>query len=222
MPPIEHQVILDVGYTDSKKNTHRKLTFGHRPLGRDLFEVERLSRNEADNIAALFKAAAVRFGELNHVSLNAFLSLDLLDRELVDEGYQIFLRASREGRAAEFIDAATVKLAFGYVRDGITYNRVTFGNMTTGWDEVNAERRSHLAIERSCYLLGCEITSFSSEDGSQVLETPLAMSIFAELDMDDILALKEASDRWQEHLRAERTLARQQDDQEQPATETIN
>ncbi len=136
--------------------------------------------------------------------MRAFLALDSLDLEMVDEGYTRFMQESLEGRAPEFIDEVTVRLPFGYVCEGITYDHVTFGNLTTGWDAVNAERRGYGSIARTCYLLGKEITRFSTADGSRVLDTPVAMSIFEALDLADILALKEASDKWQENLRAAR------------------
>lgn len=217
---IEQTANLDVGYVDSKGNTHTSVTFGRRLHGRDVFEAERTSGLSAENSALLYKAAATKFGELKFITAHAFLSLDELDLERVEVAYSKFMQASLEGRAVEFIDDCTVRLAFGIVRDGETYNTATFGYLTTGHDEVAAERAGLGSIGTACFLLGKEITKFSTSDGSKSLDTPLSMSIFEELDMDDILALKEASDNWQESLRNARLSERMRQQSEQP--EAIN
>ena len=212
---IEQTAILDVGYVDRKGTSHTSVTFGRRLHGRDVFEAERASNLSAENSALLYRAAAIKFGELDFITVQAFLSLDKLDLERVDVAYNRFMQESLEGRAAEFIDDCTVRVPFGIVREGETYNTATFGYLTTGHDEVAAERAGFGSIGTTCFLLAREITKFSTSDGSKSLDTPLPMSLFEEMDIADILALKEASDNWQESLRDARANARLRESEQQ-------
>jgi hypothetical protein len=198
---MEHTVYLVTGYTE-KGVTHTEVTFGRRLRGRPLFDISAQAEG-VEYDSRLYQAAVTRFGSLpSPIPLKAFLSLAAIDRELLEEGYNKFMQDSMSGRMSEAIDESTIKLAIGFQQGDLLYNVVTFGNQLTGYDELKAERHRFSAMEKTCFLLGMEITKFSTEDGAHSLETPIGLSVFWQMDAIDLVALNQARGEWFESIRA--------------------
>jgi hypothetical protein len=199
---MEHTVHLVTGYTE-KGVTHAEVTFGRRLRGRQLFNISD-QEGGVEYGSRLYQAAVTRFGSLpSPIPLKAFLSLAAIDRELLEEGYNKFMQDSIGGRMSEAIDESTVKLPIGFQRGDLVYNVATFGNQLTGYDEMKAERQRVSAMEKTCFLLGMEITKFCTEDGAHSLETPIGLSVFDQMDVADLIALNQARGEWFESIRAE-------------------
>ncbi|HEX8177847.1 MAG TPA: hypothetical protein VF543_22350 [Pyrinomonadaceae bacterium] len=187
------------GYTDENGKEHKSATIGRRIKGRDLFEIDEELKGLTPSVTDLpfYRAATVSFGELKEpFPMKAFLSLVSIDRERLVKAYEDFIRETSKEREVEIISDDTVRLAFGIERDGSIYNVAKFGYLLTGFDEIEADDKRYTGMKRVCYLLRKEIISFTTQDGALSLPCPLPMTVLEEMDMVDILALRETSLRY--------------------------
>ena len=195
---------LLTGYTDKKGVVHKRVVFGKRLKGKEYFAIHsdpqsKIATQHGDLIA---RASIVKFGELSMpVPLNVLLSLDLVDREIIAEALEQFLQNSLEDRTIEYRDNETVRLAFGYDSNGLVYDLVTFGQMTNGYDEVEADRLGLEGAQRVCFLMGKQITKLSQSEGTSEFEGPISLNIFESLDALDIQALRVGAERWKQFFR---------------------
>jgi hypothetical protein len=200
-------------YTIELSVSGTRVTFGKRLRGIDLFNIDAdpQSNIPTQNQLLIVRAAITEFGALKlsdqqgkflPVALTVLLALDTVDIDDLIAGYNEFLAQGLEGRAAKFVSASEVKLALGYERDGIVYTSVTFGNRLTGLDRVQADRDGYaLGIKRECFLIGKETVRLSSADNAAVIEGPIGIEVFEQLDNDDVLTLTKAAVKWRDSFR---------------------
>jgi hypothetical protein len=202
----------DVNFTTNLPISGTRVVFGKRLRGIDLFN---LDADPQGNIPTQYqlliaRGAVVEFGELKTVDakgkpqpvpLPTLLALDTSDFEELIDAHNKFLGEGLAGREPEYTSESEVKLAFGYESEGLTYNRVRFGARTRGYDLVEADKKSYVGLKRDCFLIGKEIVQLTTDDGSSVLDGPVEIQIFEQLDGADIIALRAASFAWRNSFR---------------------
>lgn len=208
MEPIVHIVELAGGYVDKHGVKHTRVTFGHRLNARDLFSIDEdpQGQNPTQYNDLIVRAHITEFGTLpKPVALSILLNLDSVDREDLAEACNVYQAISAEGRTAEFLPDHKVKLAFGFTLNGLNYNQVVFGHRITGMDDVEADRIGLKGIRRACFLMGKQIASIASQDGTAQLAGPIPLHYFSSpdgpLDGMDIAALRGAAELWRQSFR---------------------
>lgn len=194
-----HTIQLAIGYKESNGEIHKSVTFGKRLDGAGLFQIEAdpQSSIQTQYNLMLIGRSITSFGALPMpVPLACLLSLDLLDLSHLTQAYLEFTSQGLEGRESKIISDTEVMLAFGYSNNGLTYNRVRFGNRVTGYDAVSADTQNLKGELRECYLIGKEISELSTEDGAHKLTGPIEAQLFEKLDNADIVTLQKAAVRW--------------------------
>lgn len=197
-----HTIQLGLGYRDPKGALHKDVTFGKRLTGRELFNIDTdpQAKNQTQYTALLMRAAITKFGALVlPVTLNALLDLGSTDRDDLTEAFNEFQGMTE--RQAEFISESELRLPIGYERNGIVYDRVTFGTMMTGWHEVEADKQNLTGIKRVCFLTGKQIVKLTATDGGGDLAGEVGIEVFEELDVADIYALRLAGEVWRQSFR---------------------
>ena len=114
-----HTIDLIGGYTDAKRVTHRRVTFGHRITGKDIFNLDSdpASQNPTQYQDLIVRAAITEFGTLTMpVPLQVLLNLDSIDREDLTEAHNKFQTLSLGERKAELLPEYQCKLAFGFTQ----------------------------------------------------------------------------------------------------------
>lgn len=196
---MEHTITLLTGYTDKKGEVHREVTFGKRLSVGDIMLLDSDPRavNPTQYNDLVMRRMITKFGSLPlPIGDGVLASLDTIDREDLRVGGDRFLELSRgDDRKGEILDAETNRLAFGFEIDGTRYTLVKFGRMQTGNDEYKADALGLTGVSRECYLLGAQIASIESEDGTTI-EGPIGTKEFASLDGEDLIRLRSSA-----HLR---------------------
>jgi hypothetical protein len=224
METSQHEVTLENGYTDAKGITHKTLTFGHRLTGQDLFNIDRSTSGIGVEASKcwLFDTSLNSFGDLPKLAmLNALLSLDSLELEEVESGYDEFLRQTKA--PSEFLAEDAVSLSFGIKHEGETYKIVTFGNPLRGYDFIRADNMNLTGVARLCYLIGLRIKSIATPDGSKSIDGAAKLEAFNEMDADDIFTLQGAAETWEAARRRDHALRRTRSAKDETAdTEAVN
>jgi hypothetical protein len=176
----------------------RRVVFAKRPTAGDQIKIE-------DDVQAAFdiqkslmyaRTSIVEFGDKQRQPhLTELLSLKRPDRETIIEGYIEFLTASIGDRTQEKIDDDTLKLAFGLIEEGETYDLVTLCDKSselTGYEELELERSAKGDFEQLCMLLGRDVAQLSSESG-RVIEGPLGIEQIRKFDFFDLSFMRVAA-----------------------------
>ncbi|HMU34480.1 MAG TPA: hypothetical protein PKC89_11495 [Pyrinomonadaceae bacterium] len=196
---MEHTITLLTGYTDKKGELHREVTFGKRLSVGDimLLDSDPRATSPTQYNDLVMRRMITKFGSLPlPIGDGVLASLDTIDREDLRVGGDRFLKLSRgDDRKGEILDAETNRLAFGFEIDGTPYPLVKFGRMQTGNDEYQADALGLTGVSRECFLLGTQIASIESEDGTRI-EGPIGIKDFASLDGEDLVQLRSSA-----HLR---------------------
>lgn len=195
---------LPIGYSDSKKVTHTRVTFGKRINGKLLFAIDDDPQSEiaTQYQDLLLRVAITEFGALKMpVPLSVLLNLDSIDREDLNEAFNKFSNESLGERRVEYLADNKIRLAIGYERNGLLYDIVTFGSRLTGMSDVAADRLKLTGIRRVCYLAGLQVVSFSQSQGESALEGPIPLEIFEQLDVIDIQAIRSGSELYRQSFR---------------------
>ncbi len=199
---------LSIGHEDKSGVVHREVVFGKRIMGRDLFDLDDDPRAQGRTQRSdmIVRKAITRFGTLPlPVELDVLMSLDRLDRRDLTRGYNEFAIESAGDRAPEFLSDSKVKLAFGFVRDGVVYDLVTFGKRLTGYDELESDTLGLSGLSQACFLIGKEIVQLSQSEGTQKIDGSVELSAFDTLDGADVFTLNTASEKWLDSFRPKRS-----------------
>ena len=191
---IEHEVVLQEGYIDNKGNTHRRIVFGKRLTGADLFDIDtdRQSQSPTQYSDLVRRRAITKFGDMKVLPpLEALIGLSRIDRSILADGYEDFVRLGRGNRKSEMKGAGVVRLFFGFQIDDVAYPIVYLDRPTTGRDELEADSLALYGLSRLCFLIGKSISRITSEDGSLSISGPIGLEAFRALDGDDISTLQE-------------------------------
>ena len=168
-----HEVTLIGGYTDSKKIVHRRVVFGYRITGADLF---RLDTDPQSQVSTQYQdltisEAITEFGTLpmadakgnrKRVPVTVLLDLDSIDRDDLAHGYNEFAALSLGDREPSVMPPDKVKLAFGFTVREMNYDLVVFGRRVTGRDDVQADKLGLTGIARMCYRAGRQISKLAT------------------------------------------------------------
>lgn len=212
MSDTTHTIELSVGY-ESKGSRgeeavrHTRVVFGKRLTGAVLMAIhdDPQSNIPTQHQLMLLRGGITQFGELPiPVLLTVLLALDSIDIEDLVAANDRYLALTQEGRAPEFVSDSEVKLAFGFEDNGLVYNRVRFGRRVVGRDLVDAEKKGYAELRRECYLIGREVERLTTEDGAHVLDGPIELQVFEQLDAYDITTLRAASMGWRDSFRKSR------------------
>jgi hypothetical protein len=195
---------LDLGHTDNKKVRHTKVTFGKRITGKKLFEIDGDAQASIPTQYQdlILRAAITEFGTLKMpVPLKVLLDLDSLDREDLSTGFNRFSTESLGGRQAEQLADNKLRLAIGYESNGLTYDLVEFGTRLTGMAEVEADRLRLSDVKRRCFLAGKQVVRFGQSDGESVLDGPMPLETFEQLDSADLYSIVLGAEVWRNSFR---------------------
>lgn len=202
---IPHTIELIGGYTDPKtKVTHRRVIFGKRFTGRLLFNIDSdpQSSLETQHSSLILRACITEFGTLKMpVPLTVLLGLDSIDRDDLNEGFNQFSLLNEADSKPEFLTTDTVKLAFGYESNGLTYDLVKFGQRLTGMHDVEADKLRLTGIQRVCFLAGRQVVKLAQSHGASELDGPVELQIFEQLDSVDINAIRAGSEIYRQSFR---------------------
>ncbi|MBX6772795.1 MAG: hypothetical protein IRY83_13775 [Chloroflexi bacterium] len=199
----EERVTLPFGYRNDD-GLHREVVIGRRLTGGDLMRIgddpDSLRRTQFNLL--LLQAVITQFGSLRMpVPLSVLLALNQIDRETLNEAYNRFVRATAEGRSSEQLDTDTIRLAWGFERDGVRYDIVRFGRLLTGYDELEVDEL--IGWRRACALLGRQIVEVRAQSGAR-FEGPVPVELFETLDAADVYALEAAASSWLDSFRPTR------------------
>ena len=212
-----HTIELLGGYTDDTGVTHTRVTFSKRLTGRNYFQLDDDPQGNfgTQYEALLLRQAISEFGSLPMpVPLQIMLALDSIDRNDLNEAFNQFSRDSLRAitgldpdslapdeSAVKLLDERTLKLAIGYTRNDLTYDRVEFGKRLTGFDEVNADVLGLKGLRRTLYLAGLQVVNLSQSEGGASLPGPIGLDIFERLDSMDLFAIRAGSEVWRQTFR---------------------
>jgi hypothetical protein len=164
-----HEVTLIGGYEDSKKAVHRRVVFGHRVTGAELFRLDTdpQAQNPTQYHDLIMREAIIEFGSLpmkdkkgnrQRVPLPALLDLDSIDRDDLIAAHSEFAALSMGDRQPSVMPPDKVKLAFGFTIGELNYDFVVFGRRLIGRDDVQADKLELTGIARMCYRAGRQIS----------------------------------------------------------------
>lgn len=201
---VTHTIALVGGYVDSKGAKHTRVTFGHRITAKDLFKLD--GSQEAENPTQyndlIVRAHITEFGTLKMpVPLSVMLDLDSVDREDLLDGCNVYQGLSAGERSGKFLADNKVELGWGFIVNDVTYTIVQFGQRFTGRDEVEADKADLAGVSRACFLIGRQITSIATEDGTAKLDGPIELERFESLDGADVATLRGAAELWRQTFR---------------------
>lgn len=181
------------------------VTFGRRILASDLFKLDSdpQAANPTQYNDLIVRSHITEFGSLKMpVSVGTLLDLDTVDREDLLEGCNAYQALSARDRSGEFLADHKVKLGWGFIVNDVPYTLVHFGKRVTGRDEVEADRLALKAgIKRACFLIGRQISSIATEDGTAVIEGPISLECFESLDGADVATLRGGAEMWRQSFR---------------------
>jgi hypothetical protein len=202
-----HSFELLYGFTDTdaEEVTHKKVIFGKRLTLGELIRLDKdpQSDNPTQHVDLILRGQITAFGTLKMpVLLMNLLELNSIDRADLRRENSVFLQAGREGKTAEYLSATEVKLFFGFTVGEIVYDVVEFGNLTTGKDEVEADKLELKGLAREAFMIGRQIKKVRSLDGKLELEAPI--EIPTNLDGEDYQILRTGATMCENFLRIER------------------
>lgn len=202
--PASEAVTLIFGYKDGN-TTHKEVVFSHRLTGADLLRIsdDEMSEKTTQFNLMMQQAAITKFGSLSMpVPMTVLLSLKSPDRQELNRAHNKFLTATSKGHKSEVISASKIRLGFGFKIDGVTFDVVEFGNLLSGYDELEADEMERW--RRACYLQGKQISKLSQSTGPAIRLGAVELEHFDTLDGSDIFVLEAAASKWQDSFRVGR------------------
>jgi|CXWL01.1.fsa_nt_gi hypothetical protein len=194
---MEHKITLVFGYTDKEGVTHKDVTFGKRPILKDLLALDMnpLTQLPTQYVQLVRRLMITKFGTLAMpVALPILLALDTVDDDKLAAEADQFLVGSREGRTTEF-RKDEAKLGFGIEIDDMIYDTVRFGKRLTVNDYVEAERlRLGDGLAKTAHLAGCQVSEISSSEHGSKLEGQLSVEQLSGMDSEDFNILRFAAE----------------------------
>jgi hypothetical protein len=211
--PSAKTVTLTLGYKGGPGDQPRRtVVIGRRLTGADLMAIgdQPESRSPTQLNLSLIAAAITEFGDLPiPVPLTVLLSLKSIDREDLAAAYAKFVEETAGGGTAARLTDTRYRLARGFEIGGVVYDVVEFGDLLTGYDELEAEEFE--GWRRACFLIGKQIGSISQSAGAARLEGPVAVESFEPLDAEDIYSLNDFVGKWKDSFRSAARAALQQE-----------
>lgn len=205
MDPVTHTVELVGGHVDKNGAKHTRVIFGKRIGAKDLIRLDEdpQAGNPTQYNDLIVRAHITEFGTLTMpIPLSVLLDLDSVDREDLVAGCNVYQAMSAEGRGGEFLGDNKVKLGWGFIVNDVVYSHIHFGRRVTGRDEIEADRLDLKAgIRRMCFMVGRQIISISSEDGTAQIDGPIPLEYFESLDGADVATLRGAAELWRQTFR---------------------
>lgn len=195
-------VKLAFGYEGGDGKIHRNVRIERRATGADLFRIADDGDGEKPTQfnLQLLQGAITKFGSLiMPVPLSVLLSLKSPDRRRLIAANNEFLKETSAGRKTEKLSVSKVKLAFGFEKNGQTFDVVEFGRLLTGYDELEADDLP--GWRQACFLLGKQIVRLSQSTGEGICEGEVTPEMFASLDAGDIFLLSGANAEWLDSFR---------------------
>lgn len=196
----------------------KSITFGKAVTGLMLFEVDAVisqlaegnlhTRRELYVIQRSITAVGERSGTASVFDLESMDEFDIAD--LMD-GFDKFNEQLTKGRNPEFISDSEVTLSIGFERAGYVYTKVKFGSVVTGRDMTQADGNNFQGLKRTCFLIGRQIVSLTTEDGANEIKGPIDIELFGGLHQTDIFVLRVASERWRDSFRTSRRKVQRQE-----------
>ncbi len=177
----------------------RRVVFGKRPTAGDQIKIEDDPQSAFDIQKSLMyaRASMVQVGDKQRQPyLTELLNLKRADRETIIEGYIEFLNMSIGHRTQEKVDDDTLKLAFGLIEDGETFDLVTLcdnSSELSGYEELEIERSAKGDFEQTCALMGRDVARLSQSDGGGSIEGPLSIEQVGRFDFFDLNFMRTAA-----------------------------
>lgn len=201
---MEHKIELTIGFEDKDGKLHREVVFGKRLTVGDvmLLDTDPQAKNPTQYVDLLTRKCITKFGDLKcPVSLDKLLGLNSVDREDLARGFSEFLEMTRPVKEREYGDDHTVTLSFGFEIDGTVYDRITFGKLTTGRDEVEADQRNLTGVARECFMIDRQLAKLETSDGTASIDGDVGIGVFSSLDAADLNTLRIGAIAWRSSFR---------------------
>lgn len=187
-------IFLKFGYQDKEdlEQFHKHVSFGRRPTAKDFMRAaEECGGSDIQFALALMQSAIVGFGQMTMpVPLTVLLSLNQIDREILNDAYYSFL-VDTGNNTGEILEGGKARLAFGIERAGKKIVDVEFGKLLSGYEEIEIEREAVGIWQANALRMAKEI----------VLPTDLALAEIESLDVDDFATLRNAEEKWLDSFR---------------------
>jgi len=201
-----HSVELIDGFTDKDGATHKKVVFGKRLTVKDLMilDTNPQAQNPTQYGDLIRRNMITEFGTMKMpVPITTLLSLNSIDREDLQITADSFVELGRGERTAEFLEDNKVKLPFGFIVGETEYDVIQFGNLTTGNDEVEADKFGQ-GLMRTCFLIGRQISKISTNDETAAIEGQVDLTTFESLDAESLNLLRVGAELFRQSFRIER------------------
>jgi phage FluMu protein gp41 len=206
----EKTIELAFGYQDKGDETkaHRSVVFSKRPTCADYINALDESEGKDPQFALDLMASAIsKFGDLKMpVPMTAMLSLNWIDQEQLQKAFADFLgETGIEGREAKILETGKIQLAFGVEHDGVKYDRLEFGKLLNGYDQIAINKEAKTTPDRHLLTIGREIVRLSSSsDESQKIDGGLTLDELKSLDYEDFLIVQQGVEEWKNSFRNRR------------------
>lgn len=200
---------LKFGYEDKEtpEVKHRSVVFGRRSTGADFIRaMENSNSSDTQFGVEMMVSAITKFGEMQMpVPMTVLLSLNRVDREKLSSEFFLFLAESSNKKAEKLTDAegketGRIRFAHGIERDGKHIVEFEFGNLLSGYDDIEIERQTGIEEERNAIRIGKEIAQLFTSDGTCIIGG-LTFDEMKSLDIDDFTFLREVEPEWLDSFR---------------------
>ena len=200
-------ITLDVGHTDKDGVEHREVEVSKRLRGADLFTID---DDPQSNIPTqyqhlLWRTSITRFGGLAMpVALTVLASLDSIDLDDIADAYNEVQRGAQD---PQILADGKLRLGDGYEHEGVLFDVVEFGHRITGNDYIDADEAGLRDARRAFFLIGRQIKQLSQSEGGATLRGPLGPEAFESFYLNDLYAVRAASEVWRQSFRRARARA---------------
>lgn len=193
----KREFTLPFGYPDFEDKTklHKRVVIGKRPVAKDFFFDAGDSNVQFDSMTQV--ASITAFGDMKMpVPLTVILSLNQIDRETLKSELLGFMTDTLGDRKNSHLENGKVQLAFGINCNGVVYDVVTFGQLLTGYDEIEIEKNNTSLWQKHLMTMAKEVVLLSQSNGNAERSGCATIEEFETIDFIDLALLKEAEENW--------------------------
>lgn len=203
------KIKLKEGYVDESGDRHQIVELGIGVNAGEYFLYETLWGDASPTglTAYLIAGAITKFGTLKTpIATEIILSLKTPEFSKLASAFDKF---TQQDGIPEKISHSTIRLIHGFVdKDGNKFDVAELGNITTGFDAVEVEKRGLSGIRAEALLAGRQIKKLLQSSGSEAIDGPLGYESINEMALIDVIGLTELAKEWNAMLELDATVRR--------------